>query len=239
MALNPFAAKPVNPGEPVTAQAWNELVNGLANVVGFLHATAGSSLSVIVGNEDADPAATRVAAIGPNGVVVDAARPLGETEAFTLRGLPPGAYTVRVESPGFNPAQTSVTLPTEEPVSISMERTAPLMPKVFGTELQSALATLATRNIVVSRVVDITGRDVPPGNPGTEFGSTLVLAQLPGSGVAVPAGQTVELVVSASLEVEATVEMPSLAGLTLTEVRRVLDDLGLVLGKVESVRESQ
>lgn len=238
MALNPFVAKPVNPGEPVTAQAWNELVNGLANVVGFLESTAGTSLSVLIGNADADPALTRVVAISDAGVVVDAARPIAGNDAFTLRGLAPGAYTIRAESPGFTAAQTSVTLPHAEPVALSMEKAAPFMPAVFGSELQAALAALATRNIVVSRVVDITGRDVPPGKPGAEFGSTVVLLQLPDAGTPVAAGETAQLVVSASLEVEATVEMPSLAGLTLTEVRRVLEDLGLVLGKVQTVRES-
>ena len=43
MDLEPFIAKPVNPGEPVTSQGWNEIVNGLANVVAFLQATAGTS----------------------------------------------------------------------------------------------------------------------------------------------------------------------------------------------------
>lgn len=232
MELNPFVAKPVKPGEPVTAQAWNEIVNGLADVFAFLEATAGTSLKVAISNADASLGLTRVVAISDTGEVTDAARPVGTAKEFTLRGLAPGAYTIRAESPGFVPAQTSVTLPSTQPVALSMEKAAPFMPNVFGAELLTGLATLRTAGVVVSRVVDITGRDVPPANPGAEFGSAVVLAQLPDAGQPVPTGTTAQLVVSASLQVEATVEMPSLAGLTLDEARRVLEQLGLVLGRV-------
>ena len=91
------------------------------------------------------------------------------------------------------------------------------MPDVFGQELLTALAALKTGNIVVSCIVDITGREVAPANPGAEFGSTIVLAQLPPTGQPVAPGSTAQIVVSASLDVEATVEMPSLAGLTLAK----------------------
>ena len=232
MDLEPFIAKPVNPGEPVTSQGWNEIVNGLANVVAFLQATAGTSVHVVISNTDARLAESRVVAIGATGDVTEAARPVGISKEFTLRGLAPGPYTIRSESPGFAPAEANVTLPVEAPVTLSMAKAAPFMPDVFGQELLTALAALKTSNIVVSRIVDITGREVAPANPGAEFGSTIVLAQLPSTGQPVAPGSTAQLVVSASLEVEAAVEMPSLAGLTLAESRTVLGGLGLVLGKV-------
>ena len=124
MALEPFIAKPVNPGEPVTSQAWNEIVNGLANVVAFLQATAGTSARVVISNSDARLFETRVVAIAANGDVTDAARPVGASSEFTLRGLAPGAYTIRSESPGFAPAEASVTLPVEAPVTLSMAKAA-------------------------------------------------------------------------------------------------------------------
>ena len=232
MELEPFVAKEVNPGEPVTSQAWNEIVNGLANVVAFLKATAGKSVRVVIANNDARLFETRVAAIDANGDVTDATRPIGSSKEFTLTGLAPGAYEIRAESPGFTPIVSSVTVPVDQSVTLSMERAAPFMPDVFGKELQSALTELNTGNIVVSRIVDITGREIAPANPGAKFTTTIVLAQLPESGRPVAPGSTAQLVVSAALEVEASVEMPSLAGLTLAEARKVIEDLGLVLGKV-------
>ena len=189
MDLEPFIAKPVNPGEPVTSQGWNEIVNGLANVVAFLQATAGTSVHVVISNTDARLAESRVVAIGANGDVTEAARPVGISKEFTLRGLAPGPYTIRSESPGFAPAEANVTLPVEAPVTLSMAKAAPFMPDVFGQELLTALAALKTSNIVVSRIVDITGREVAPANPGAEFGSTIVLAQLPSTGEPGCAGQ--------------------------------------------------
>ncbi len=119
-------------------------------------------------------------------------------------------------------------------MSLTLTRSAPAMPAVFGLTLEQALAALQTAAIVPARVVDITGRDVPPANPGAEFNATLVLVQVPPPGYPVAADSGAQLVVSAALEVEATIEMPSLAGLTLVEARRVLDQLGLVLGNVQT-----
>jgi beta-lactam-binding protein with PASTA domain len=111
------------------------------------------------------------------------------------------------------------------------------MPLLFGEPLSTAVSRLKTDAIVLARVVDITGREVAPANPG-DFAGTIVLAQLPSAGTSLPPGATVQLVVSAKLEVEETIEMPSLSGLTLAEVQRVLADLGLQLGTVKTLKTS-
>lgn len=238
MELQPFIAKEVSPGEPITAQAWNDMVVAIASITEFLQATSGSGLTVNVGNAGADPLQTRVLAIAENGAVVEAALiPPGSTEnapggAFSLKGLVPGPYTIRAEAPGFTAASQAITMPQSTPVTLTMTSSAPFMPLVFGRTLGDALAELATANINVSRIIDITGQEVAPGNPTTEHKESPVLMQFPPKGEPVAAGSTAQLVVAAALELEASVEMPSLAGLSLPEARRVLDELGLVLGKV-------
>src|SRR5215213_9743201 len=118
MKLNLFAGTTVNAGEPVTAQGWNEIVNALQNILGFLDANAGTSLVVHIENTDADPGTTRVVAIAANGEVIEAAAPAAEIKDFTLRGLVAGAYKIEAEAPGFKPTSKSVTVPTAQPVSL-------------------------------------------------------------------------------------------------------------------------
>lgn len=240
MPLEPLNVEPVHPGQPITAQAWNEIVENLSAVIDTLNAQSGQSLRVTVNNPSAAPGSIRVSAIaeGSQGAVFEAAPPVPPDTAHTLTGLPPGNYTVRAHAPGFAAATVSASLPGAGSVTITMERTAPPMPNVFAQTLQQALSTLSTAGVVVQRVVDITGRDIAPANPGAEFLGSQVLMHLPPAGDPAPASSGAQLVVSAALEVEPTVVMPSLAGLTLTEARRVLEDLGLVLGEVRTRTES-
>ena len=236
MLLEPLNVEPVHPGQPITAQAWNEIVTNLAAVIGELNSLAGQSLRVTVNNPSIGPEEIRVSAIaeGAQGAVFAAAAPVAPDTAFTLTGLPPGNYTVRAVAPGFAAATVSTALPGTGTVEITMERTAPRMPDVFALTLSQALSTLNTAGVVVQRGVDITGRDIAPANPGPEFLDSQVLVHLPAVGEPAPATSGAQLVISAALEVEPTVVMPSLAGLTLTEARRVIEDLGLVLGEVRT-----
>lgn len=236
MTLEQMNVEPVKPGQPITAQAWNDIVTNLAAVIEAVNAQAGQSLRVVVDNASADPATIRVNAVaeGENGAVFEAARPVPPDKAHTLTGLPPGNYTIRSEAPGFAPTTVAVTLPRAEPVTVKMDRTDPKMPDVFALSLEAALSSLSTAGAVVKQVVDITGRDIAPANPGAEFLGSQVLMHLPEAGAPVPATSGVQLVVSAALEVEPTVVMPPLAGLSLAEARAVLEDLGLTLGDVRT-----
>jgi hypothetical protein len=227
---------PVLPGQPITSQAWNEIVTSLAEIIGVLNAQAGQSLRVTVNNPSADPADMRVSAIaeGPQGAVFEAARPVPPDTAFTLTGLPPGNYTIRAEAPGFEVATVLTALPGSGTAELTMTRSAPAMPDVFGLPLNQALSALATAGVVVQRVLDITGRDIAPANPGAEFLESEVLVHLPRAGEPAPASSGAQLVIAAALEVQPTIVMPSLAGLTLSETRKVLEDLGLVLGNVST-----
>lgn len=236
MPIEPLNVAPALPGQPITAQAWNAILASLTQVIGVVNAQAGQSLRVTVNNPSVDPAEIRVSAIaeGAQGAVIEAARPVPPDTAFTLTGLPSGNYTIRAAAAGFAPATVLAALPGPATVEITMTRAAPDMPAIFGRPLEEALSTLTTAGVVVQRVVDVTGREIAPANPGAEFLGSLVLAQLPVAGDPAPAAAGAQLVVSAALVVEPTVVMPPLDGLTLTETRKVLENLGLVLGKIST-----
>src|SRR6185436_8576946 len=94
MQLNPFIAKLVHPGEPLTAQAWNDLVNAIDDTHKFLEATT-HIVRVRITNTDLDPKAVR---------------PIANDKHHVLAELEIGAYTIRAEAPGFADATATVTI---------------------------------------------------------------------------------------------------------------------------------
>jgi hypothetical protein len=232
MAIHPYVPKEVKPGEPVTAQGWNEIVKAVVALTGYLETSEATSLRVKVTNADADTLTVRVTAVRDDGLAAEAVAPVSAGGDFMFGALKPGSYTVAAEAPGFDSASAPVTIPTNATLNLTMTPAAVKMPSVFGLELPEALATLKTAKINVSRVVDVAGRDVAPANPGAEYSRTPVLVQLPAAGEFVAPAMTARLVVAASLVAEAAVEMPSLIGLTQAEAQKALENIGLILGKV-------
>jgi beta-lactam-binding protein with PASTA domain len=83
--------------------------------------------------------------------------------------------------------------------------------------------------------MDFEGTDYAPANPGAERLRQPVLAQAPVAGTLLDAARAAAgaaAVIAVPAELESVVEVPSLAGLTQDEAKRVLENLGLRLGKV-------
>jgi hypothetical protein len=240
MALNPFIARHVNPGEPLTAQAWNEVVDGVDDVHKHLSATV-HTVRVRITTPGVDLSTVRVTATRTGAPPVEAVRPVPPDTHHYLQGLVPGAYTVRAEAPGYAVATGNVTLQeTSANVTVDLALTAThvAMPSVFGLTLTAARAALSARAITVSRLLDTQGKDLPPATPGPEYDLSLVLVQSPPAGTLVPiGGSTVALAVAVAPKIETTVEVPSLAGLTLVEAKKALEAMGLVLGKVQNLQK--
>jgi hypothetical protein len=228
----PFVKKTVSPGEPLTAQAWNDIVNALSQVHVHIENTEATALRVQVSAVGADLDQVRVTALRADGVGFDALPPVPPSTQHVFAGLRSGTYQLRVDAAGFQVATANVTVPDAAVQNVALTPAGAFMPQVFGLELGQALTALSGAQITVGRVLDVTGTDVPPANPGAAYAGSLVLMQLPPAGTAVPTGAPVHLVVAAVLEAESSIEIPSLTGLSLPEAQKALESLGLVLGKV-------
>lgn len=238
MSLEPFDAKTVTPGEPITADAWNTLVNGISVLNEFIRNSQSASLRVTLVNTNIRLETLRVTARrDSDGWLAEAIAPVNGDGQFVFAALPQGAFTVRAEAPGFKPATANITIPTEPaapPLSLTMQQDGAFMPNLIGKKLEGALKELSDGGITVGRLLDVVGRDLAPANPAAEYLDQPVLMQLPAPDVAVPPAGKVQLVVAAALQVEESVEIPPLTGLTLTEARKALEAIGLKLGKVET-----
>ncbi len=236
MPLEEFAARNVSPGEPVTADAWNEIVNGIRALNDHVRTAVDSTLEVRIGNTGIDPVDIRVVASKQDGpqsfqAVLD---PEAEGVLFSFSSLPAGPYVVRATAPGFAVASQAVTAPAEGEIRLTLVPDGALMPDLFGLALTQGLRRLADLGIAVARVLDITGRDIAPANPGADYANSPILVQTPVPGEPVPTTASAALAIAAILREQPSVEVPSLSGLTLAEARRALESIGLVLGEVET-----
>ncbi|HVR99849.1 MAG TPA: PASTA domain-containing protein [Thermoanaerobaculia bacterium] len=237
MPLPTFTATEVQPGQPLTAQAWNEIVQALAALNAHLQAAEETSLRVQIANAGIDLSRVRITAVSQDGLQAFAGVRTADTAGqgqFIFSGLRPGVFTVRAEAPAFDAVSQAVTVPSAQPVSLTLTARGAAMPALFGAPLGDALQILSQTGIAVGRIVDAQGREVAPANPGADAVGVPVLMQLPAPGEPVPVGTLVQLAIAAPLRVEATVEVPSLAGLSLEEAKKALEALGLKLGKTEN-----
>ena len=235
MKLNPpFIKKTVQPGDPLSAQAWNDVVVGVDTLFTFIEASEAASVKVQIANQGIDLGSVRVTATRDDGISTEAVDPVADGTLHTFPGLRPGAYKLRAEAPGFQPASVDIVVPPDGVLptqTITLLANGAFMPGLFGQELGASLAQLTSLGIAVSNILDVTGTAVPVAAPGSAYTQSLVLLQLPAEGVPLAPGQAAQLVISAALQAEASIEMPSLAGLTFAEASKALEALGLKVGK--------
>lgn len=234
-----FQGTPVHPGDPLTAEAWNEIVDALTAIETHLSTSGAATVKVQVSGANLQVATARVTATGANGVVHEAVRPVAPDTMHIFAGLPSGSYSIRAEAPGFDgtTVQLAVDAASPPPVqNVALTKRGGFMPLVFGQKLTDALPQLSALGIAVNQILDVSGESVPVVNPGPPFSAAFVIAQFPQPGVPVAPGEFAKLLLSASLTAEPSVEMPSLIGLTEAEARKALEAVGLKLGRTTTRR---
>ncbi len=221
----------VNPGEPLTAQAWNSLVNGLTALYDAVLALGGATLEVEVTGPGAEQVTVIAEPLG-EGRATEALPPFGTRTRHLLVGMTDGPWRVHVRAPGFAPQQREVTMPVQDPVVVALSVDGVVVPDFFGQPVRGVLDQLRSLTLDADALLDTTGREVSRTALPPEYVDSPVLLQLPEAGAVVPSGTgRVRLVVASALRRDPVVTMPSLVGLSLTEAKQVLDRLGLALGQ--------
>jgi len=236
MPLTKPALAAAEPGSPITAQAWNEIVDGLGDLYDAVLALGSAVVTVAVSFDDGALPSARVVAesLSGEGFEVAAIPPIGTRAAHLLAGLTPGQWRVRISAAGMKEESRDVEVPREEPLAVAMETIGPLVPDVFGLGLGAALGVLGDGGIPPDRVrvLDASGREVSPNDLPPEHTNSDVLVQDPAPGaVLVSSAVDMRLVVAAPLVETDTVTMPSLIGLTYDEMVQTLTSLGLGVGR--------
>lgn len=222
----------VTAGEPVTAQGWNAVVDGLTDLYSAVIALGGATLDVAV-TAGTQPLATAEVIAEPlgEGRPVRALPPFGARTAHLLVGLTDGPWRVHLQAPGFTTEVRDVTLPRTDPLAVTLTTAGVVVPDLFGVGLRAALDQVRALGIDADLVLDTTGREVSRSALPAEYVDAPILLQLPAAGAVVPTGTgRVKLVVASALRRDPVVTMPSLVGLRLSEAQQVLENLGLRLG---------
>jgi PASTA domain len=221
------------PGQPITAQGWNVIVDGLGALYDAVLALAGSTLSVTVldpsGNNFADAQVFAVPASGQTAPVT-ALPPYPGVTTYTLSGLSAGNWSILVIADGFVAPATPVTIPGQAPVTIPLQG-AVVMPDLYTVAAQDAVTTLSGLTITVDVILDVTGTQIPTVNmPPVSQNAPVLMQQPPAGTILDPNLQHARLLIAAALLPEPIVTMPSLIGLSYDEAAAVLNRLGLIVG---------
>src|SRR5262249_35852626 len=153
----PFTKKTVQAGEPLTAQAWNDIVNAVDGAYQFLQSTLHTVRVTITNPELAgDLERVRVTASRSSGAPVEAARPIPPSTEHVLSRLDAGAWTVTAEAHGYAAATAPLTIADagETALQMALQKAGAFMPDLFEATLGTAKAALAQAAIPLVRVLD-------------------------------------------------------------------------------------
>lgn len=231
------------PGNPITAEGWNNLRQAVLALYEAFNKSPGTLTAQLKSKDGgaivADAVVTLVPSGEPAGRTPRAALYLGATvQAFQVLGLEAGSYDLVVEAAGFAPETRPVTIGADGAaqalaVELTPSAVTVVVPNLFGAAVNVAMATLASAGLQVSRVIDSYGTDLAPSGIPAEAANSPVLNQVPEPGTVVPKNTPVQLHISA--KVAQQVKVPNLAGLTLTEAKQQLAAAGLVVGETKTL----
>jgi len=225
-----FTKTNVKPGEPVTAQAWNAIVDGLFDVQTIL-ATGSGTVHVAVTGDQKDIDAARVVATDAGGVRYEAVQQVAPGDPFVFPKLSAGAYTISVSAPSCTTGTGTVTIAndgtaTPDPVPIALAFAGKRMPNVLGAKWSDAAATLATIN---PRVLDASGKGIPLTGFDPDYKDVPVLMQWPDPDEIVPAGKDPYVIIATIVKPAVLIPTPNFIGMTVAEAQAAAAQAGLVI----------
>src|SRR5258708_26603368 len=224
MALTKPALTHVNPGEPVTAQGWNTILDGLGNLFDAVLAFGQGVLEVSVLFNGNGGVGGQVVAVPATGDLTPlAAAPLyGTVATYSVVGVTAGQWHVFVSAPGFQAQTQDVTIPVASPLVVNLVAAGVAVPDLFGVSAQDALTQLATLNLAIDVILDVLGHEVPKSSLPPQYQNQPILDQFPPAGTVVDAAsQRLPLVVATALDQAPVVTMPTLVGLSYHEAASV------------------
>lgn len=223
-------------GEPITSQAWNEIVGGLNDLFDAVLAIGTGLVEVeVVENGAMARGAVVVAEPLGEGNPVVAVPPFAGRTAHSIVGVSSGKWRLHIALDGYTTETREVDIPLDDRLIVEVSRVGPALPDLFGLGATDAVKKLSEAGISVERLIDTTGNEISPFDINVDQAKSPVLMQFPDAGTSMLSGLRVRLVIAAAIRGTKTVTMPNLAGLRSDDVAKVLDDLGLRIGETQTL----
>lgn len=238
MAIEAPPLVEVNAGDPLTSEAWNNIIAAVRTLFEAANET-GTVLAVRVVDGDGNPVPHGVVTlIGKDDLTRVGLYAGADVRRYLVPGIADGAYVLSVEADGFASEKREVEIDgasREMTVEMTRTRIESGVPDLFGQNLVEATSRLKDAGFRAGIVLDAHGRELTTRDLGDSAAERYVLGQSPDAGQAHASGGAVNIAVSAVPMVEERIRVPSVVGLSLDEARRTLQDAGLVVGTVGSV----
>jgi hypothetical protein len=222
-----------NPGDPITSEAWNNLIESVKALYDALNKPQGTLVVKLVDKSNSEAVRDAVVSLVSEDGPPRAAQYVGASiQAYVAAGVPPGKYSLFAEAEDYAVEKREVTVGEETDVqTVSVEMTLSVeevvMPNLFGFTVTEALKALSNRTLVLGRLIDSHGTDVPPAAVPAELLGARVLNQVPEAGLPVELKQPVQLHISAKTEAKPSVKVPNLSGMTYAQATAALESAGL------------
>ena len=221
----------VEPGRPITAAAWNDILDSLVLLRDGINAIGSGELLVTVHlagqTSQMIPEAEVVAVSKDSGKAIRAVRPFPGRDAHTIIGIGAGAWDLHVSAPNFQNSTETITFPAQAPVNVGLTLDGKVVPDVFGMKLSQAKTTLSAQGMTITKIIDSAGKNHAVDDaPAT----MAVLYQLPPQGTVInPAADRIRLVIAAEVEITGMVQVPDVTGMSPTKAAAKLAEYGLVM----------
>jgi hypothetical protein len=225
-----------HPGDPITSEGWNNLVQSVKTLFDALNKPQGTLVFKVLDKADSTPVVSAVVSLfRKDGTLVRGAGFVGgDLRAYVAFGVPLGSYGLVIEAPDYAPEKRDLEVvesETAQESTVQMTKTSVKirMPNLFGFTVGESQITLGNAGLLLGRLIDSHGNDIPPAAVPAELAGARVLNQVPEAGALVEATSPVQLHISAKVEVKLPVKVPKLLGMTYAEATTALEAVGLKL----------
>ncbi|WP_300455920.1 hypothetical protein [Desulfobacula sp.] len=229
------------PGDPITSEAWNNVIVSIKKLYEAYNQSA-SQLTIAV-IDDGDNHVIKNAQItltSEKNPPVIATYAGADIKKYIVRDISHGNYKLFVEADGYAGETRELVVPEgNAPVVTKIEMTKTLQQKsvanYFGLSLVAANSAIKEAGFLLNRIIDSHGKELTQADIKESGADVKVLNQVPEAGLNHTVGGPVALLVSAKAAVEQREKVPDLKGLSLNEARVALENLGLVLGETKTI----
>lgn len=229
------------PGDPITAEGWNNIIDAIKTLYAEYNRSQGA-LTVEVRNVKdksilKDATLTLTAKGIPPQIAVYAG---GKVQSYIAHDLKPAEYQMTVEAETYDREERKIIIKDDSStleVTVDMTQTVVRkpVPNLFGLKLAAAGEALKNAGFLMHRVIDSHGKDLSADDIDKVGAEAKVINQVPEANLLHEIGDPVELLVSAKAAFVEQVTVPELKGMTLDEARAALKAANLVLGDTKTI----
>ena len=229
------------PGDPITAEGWNNIIDAIKTLYAEHNRSQGALTVEVRNGKDKsilkDATVTLIAKDIPPQIAVYAG---GKVQSYIAHDLNPAEYQMMVEAETYDSEERKIIIKEDgSTLEVTVDMTQTIVrkpvPNLFGLKLAAAGETLKNAGFLMHRVIDSHGKDLSADDIDKVGAEAKVINQVPEANLPHTIGDPVDLLVSAKAAFVEQVTVPELKGMTLNEVRAALKAANLVLGDTNTI----